>query len=117
MLLAVLYAFLRLLIDLLILRGRCCRSRPRTLRPPPGAARPPTHRSPVSLATADRMILAALGRKLAAGALLLVQPATILGWYRALVHRRWAAMATRSCQWPFQSPHLWPGESPHPAGA
>jgi putative transposase len=44
---------------------------------------------------ADRLILAALGRKLSAGALLMVQPATILGWHRALVHRRWAAFGRR----------------------
>src|SRR5215472_10176834 len=37
---------------------------------------------------ADRMILAALGRQLPANALLLVRPATILGWHRALVRRR-----------------------------
>ena len=41
------------------------------------------------------MILAALGRKLSAGALLLVQPATILGWHRALVRGRWAAFGHR----------------------
>jgi putative transposase len=45
--------------------------------------------------TADRLILAALGRKLSAGALLLVQPATILGWHRALVRHRWAAFGRR----------------------
>ena len=44
---------------------------------------------------ADRLILAALGRKLSAGALLLVQPATILAWHRALVYRRWAAFGRR----------------------
>ena len=44
---------------------------------------------------ADRLILAALGRKLSAGALLMVQPATILGWHRALVHRRWATFGRR----------------------
>jgi len=41
------------------------------------------------------MILAALGRQLPASALLLVQPATILGWHRALVRRRWAAFGRR----------------------
>src|SRR5215813_3871520 len=45
--------------------------------------------------TADRMILAALGRRLSAGAVLLVQPATVLGWHWALVHRRWAAFGRR----------------------
>jgi hypothetical protein len=43
----------------------------------------------------DRLILGALGRKLSAGALLLVQLATILGWHRALVHHRWAAFGRR----------------------
>jgi len=41
------------------------------------------------------MILAALGRRLPASALLLVQPATVLSWHRALVHRRWAAFGRR----------------------
>ena len=41
------------------------------------------------------MILAALGRQLPASALLLVQPATILGWHRALVRRGWAAFGRR----------------------
>jgi hypothetical protein len=39
--------------------------------------------------------MAALGRRLPAGALLLVQPATIFGWHRALVRRRWAAFGRR----------------------
>ncbi len=33
--------------------------------------------------------------KLSAGSLLLVQPATILGWHPALVHHRWAAFGRR----------------------
>jgi putative transposase len=95
-LLALLYAILRLLIDLLILRGRptadrdlellALRQELLVLR---RTARRPRWR------TADRLILAALGRKLSAGALLLVQPATILGWHRALVRHRWAAFGRR----------------------
>src|SRR5262249_26305140 len=57
---------------------------------------------------ADRMILAALGRQLPAGALLLVRPATILGWHRALVRRRWAAFGGRS------SPRRPPPPAPGP---
>ena len=96
MLLALLYALLRLLIDLLILRGRptadrdlellVLRQQLLVLRR--SAPRPRWR-------VADRLILAALGRKLPAGALLLVQPATILGWHRALVHHRWAAFGRR----------------------
>jgi putative transposase len=95
-LLALLYAFLRLLVDLLVVRGRSSADRDlellvlrqellvlrRTVR------RPRWRR-------ADRMIVAALGRKLPPSPLLLVQPATILGWHRALVCRRWAAFGRR----------------------
>ena len=77
MLLALLYALLRLLIDLLILRGRPTPDRDlellvlrQELLVLGRIARRPRWR------TADRLILAALGRKLSAGALLLVQPAT-----------------------------------------
>ena len=52
------------------------------------------------------MILAALGRQLPASALLMVQPATILGWHRALVRRRWSAFGRRRS----------PGRPPLPAG-
>ena len=94
--LALLYALLRLLIDLLILRGRATADRDLellVLRQELLVLRRTTPRPPWR--TADRMILAALGRKLSAGALLLVQPATVLGWHRALVHRRWAAFGRR----------------------
>ena len=85
MLLALDYALLRLLIDILILRGRPTADRDLELLVIRRTAPRPRWR------VADRLILAALGRKLSAGALLMVQPATILGWHRALVHRRWAA--------------------------
>jgi hypothetical protein len=41
----------------------------------------------------DRMILAALARRLPRRAWggLLVRPETVLGWHRSLVHRKWAA--------------------------
>jgi len=91
-----LLALLRLLIDLLIIRGRQAADRDlellvlrHELLVLRRTARRPQWR------TADRMILAALGRQLPASALLLVQPATILGWHRALVRRRWAAFGRR----------------------
>jgi len=81
-----LLALLRLLIDLLIIRGRQAADRDlellvlrHELLVLRRTARRPQWR------TADRMILAALGRQ---RALLLVQSATILGWHRALVRRR-----------------------------
>jgi putative transposase len=88
-LLALFYALLRLLIDLVILRGRPTADRDLELLVLRRTAPRPRWR------TADRLILAALGRTLSAGALLLVQPATVLGWHRALVHRRWAAFGRR----------------------
>jgi putative transposase len=90
-LLAFLYALLRLLVDLLILRGRATADRDLELlvvRQELLVLRRTAPRP--RWRTADRLILAALGRKLSAGVLLLVQPATILGWHRALVRRRWA---------------------------
>jgi hypothetical protein len=79
-LLALLYALLRLLIDLLIIRGRPAADRDlellvlrKELLVLRRTARRPHWRR------ADRMILAALGRQLPASALLLVRPATILG--------------------------------------
>ncbi len=96
MLLALLYALLRLLVDLLVIRGRSSADRDlellvlrRELLVLRRTARRPRW------GRADRVILAALGRKLHPSALLLVQPATILGWHRALVRRRWAAFGSR----------------------
>ena len=92
MLLALLYALIRLLIDLLILRGGPTADRDLellVLRQELLVLRRTAPRP--RWRTANRLILAALGRKLPAGALLLVQPATILGWHRALVRHRWAA--------------------------
>ncbi len=45
----------------------------------------------------DRLIIAALGRRLprSAWAGLLVKPETVLGWQRALVRRKWAAYSNR----------------------
>jgi len=49
------------------------------------------------LNSADRMIVAALARRLPRRALggLLVRPETVLGWHRALVRRKWAAFGRR----------------------
>src|SRR5215813_9547874 len=101
-----LLALLRLLIDLLIIRGRQAADRDlellvlrHELLVLRRTARRPQWR------TADRMILAALGRQLPASALSLVRPATILGWHRALVRRRWSAFGRRRS----------PGRPPLPA--
>ena len=67
----------------------CRAGRPRRA---PGARTPILGRSPPGARAAPA---SHLGRKLSAGALLLVQSATILGWHRALVHRRWAAFGRR----------------------
>jgi len=99
-LLAVLYALLRLLIDLLIIRGGPAPDRDLELlvlrRELPVRRR--TARRPL-WRRADRIIQAALGRQLPTSALLLVRPATILGWHRALVRRRWAAFGRRQGPW------------------
>ena len=49
------------------------------------------------LKSADRLILAALTRRLpkSARGSLLVRPETVLGWHRALVHGKWAAFGRR----------------------
>jgi putative transposase len=49
------------------------------------------------LKQADRMILAVLAMRLPrrAWGALLVRPETVLGWHRAVVHRKWAAFARR----------------------
>ena len=95
-LLALVYALLRLLIDLIVVRGRPSADRDlellvlrQELLVLRRAARRPRWRQ------TDRMIMAALGRRLPAGVPLLVQPATLLGWHRALVRRRWAAFGRR----------------------
>ena len=46
---------------------------------------------------ADRMMLAALNRRLSEASWpgLLVKPETVLGWHRELIRRRWAAYAGR----------------------
>src|SRR5262249_3728228 len=90
-----LLALLRLLIELLIIRGRQAADRDLELLVLRQELLVLRRTAWPRWRRADRMILAALGRQLPASALLLVQPATILGWHRALVRRRWAAFGRR----------------------
>ena len=97
MLFAFLYSCLRLLLDVVDVRLRVrdpeaelllLRHQLRVLRPQ--VQRP-------DLEPADRVIMAALSRVVNRAALvgLLVQPATVLGWHRELVRRRWAAFGQK----------------------
>lgn len=97
MLFAVLYAWLRLLLDLvdvrlhvndpeaelLLLRHQLRVVRRQIKRP--------------QLDMADRTVMAALSQLVSRAALvgLLVQPETVLGWHRQLVRRKWAAFGQR----------------------
>src|SRR6266852_8054137 len=97
MLFALLYALLRLLLDvvdvrlrvhdpeaeLLLLRHQLRVVRRQVKRP--------------QLNAADRTIMAALSERVNRSALvrMLVQPETVLGWHRELVRRRWAAFGRR----------------------
>ena len=96
--LACVYGCLRFVVGLVVLRLDGDRDRdvellllrhelsvlPRTVKKP-------------RLNSADRMILAALARRLPRRALggLLVRPETVLGWHRALVRRKWVAFGRR----------------------
>ena len=97
MLLALLYAWLRLLLDLVDVRLRVqdreaelllLRHQLRIVRRQVKRPR---------LKTADRTIMAALSQLVSRAALvgLLVQPETVLGWHRQLVRRKWAAFGRR----------------------
>ncbi len=97
MLLALVYSWLRLLLDLvdvgqrvhdpeaelLLLRHQLCVVRRQVKRP--------------RLNAADRTIMAVLSQRVSRAALvgMLVQPETVLGWHRELVRRRWAAFGRR----------------------
>ena len=97
MLFAFLYSCLRLLLDvadvrlrvrepdaeLLLLRHQLRVLRRQVKRP--------------QLRMADRAIIAALSRRLSRAAWvgMLVEPETVLGWHRELVHRKWAAFGRR----------------------
>jgi hypothetical protein len=98
LLLSVLYAFVRLLVDLVLVRCPPARARDvellalrhevRVLRRQVkrGAWRP-----------GDRFVLAALSRRLprAAWGVLPVRPETLLRWHRELARRKWAAFGRR----------------------
>jgi hypothetical protein len=89
------YALLRLLLDLLLLRSRPKAERDLellALRHEVAILR--RHVKRPELLLTDRLILAALGRRLPAGRLLFTS-ATLLRWHRELVRRRWAAFSRR----------------------
>jgi putative transposase len=97
MLLACVYSWLRLLLDLVDVRLR--------VHNPEAELLPLRHQLRVvrrqikrpQLNTADRTIMAALSQRMSRAALvrMLVQPETVLGWHRDLVRRRWAAFGRR----------------------
>ncbi len=98
MLLALLYSLLRLLLDVLLVRGHSEASLQsevlllrHQLRVLQRQARRPRWQP------GDRLLLAALSRRLAqtAWASFLVRPETILRWHRELVRRKWAAFGRR----------------------
>jgi len=97
MFLALVYSWLRLLLDLLDVRLRVhdpeaelllLRHQLRVVRRQ--AKRP-------QMKMADRTIMAALSQRVTRAALvgMLVQPETVLGWHHQLVRRRWAAFGRR----------------------
>jgi len=97
MLFALVYTWLRMLLDLLDVRLRVhdpeaelllLRHQLRVVRRQVKRPR---------LTPADRAIMAALSQRVSRAALvgLLVQPETVLGWHRELVRRRWAAFGRR----------------------
>ena len=97
MLFAVVYAWLRLLLDLVDVRLRVNDPEAELLllRHQLRVVRRQVKRP--QLNTADRVIMAALSRLVDRGAWagLLVQPETVLGWHRQLVRRKWAAFGNR----------------------
>src|SRR6266705_1543157 len=97
MLLALVYSWLRLLLDLVDVRLRVhdpeaelllLRHQLRVVRRQVKRPR---------LDAADRTIMAVLSQRVSRAALvgMLVQPETVLGWHRELVRRRWAAFGRR----------------------
>src|SRR6266705_5696036 len=97
MLLAFVYSWLRLLLDLIDVRLR--------VRDPEAELLLLRHQLRVvrrqvkrpRLDVADRAIMAALSHRMsrAAWVAMLVQPETVLGWHRQLVRRKWAAFGRR----------------------
>lgn len=94
---AVLYAWLRLLLDLLDVRLRVHDPKAELLllRHQLRVVRRQVKRP--QLNAADRTIMAALSQLVSRAALagLLVQPETVMGWHRQLVRRKWAAFGRR----------------------
>ena len=91
MLFASVYALARLLVAILLLRAQAEAERDLellALRHEVAVLR--RHGKRPELLPTDRLLLAALGRRLPAGRLLFT-PATVLRWHRELVRRRWAA--------------------------
>src|SRR6266704_3429967 len=93
MLFAVVYAWLRLILDLADVRLRHHNSEAELLllRHQLRVVRRQVKRP--RLNAADRTIMAVLSQRVSRAALvgMLVQPETVLGWHRELVRRRWAA--------------------------
>jgi putative transposase len=97
MLLALVYSWLRLFLDLIDVKLR--------VHDPEAELLLLRHQLRVvsrqvkrpQLTMADRMIMAALSQRMTRAALagMLVQPETVLGWHRELVRRKWAAFSRR----------------------
>jgi putative transposase len=97
-LLASIYGLLRLVVEILVLHSRSEPERDLellALRHEVAVLRRQVKRP--ELLASDRMLLAALGRRLPVGRLLFT-PATLLRWHRELVRRRWAAFGRRPRQ-------------------
>jgi putative transposase len=94
-LLASVYALARLLVAILLLRAQAEAERDLellALRHEVAILR--RHVKRPDLLPTDRLLLAALGRRLPVGRLLFT-PATVLRWHRELVRRRWSAFGRR----------------------
>jgi putative transposase len=97
MLFAFVYSVLRLLLDVVDvwLRVRDPEAELLLLRHQLRVVRRQVKRPQLDMA--DRAIMTALSRLVSRAALvgMLVQPETVLGWHRELVHRKWAAFGRR----------------------
>ncbi len=97
MLFAFVYSVLRLLLDVadVWLRVRDPEAELLLLRHQLRVVRRQVKRPQLDMA--DRAIMTALSRLVSRAALvgMLVQPETVLGWHRELVHRKWAAFGRR----------------------
>jgi transposase InsO family protein len=97
MLLALVYSWLRLLLDLIDVRLRVHDPEAELLllRHQLRVVRRQVKRPQLNIA--DRTIMAALSQRVSRAALvgMLLQPETVLGWHRELVRRKWAAFGRR----------------------